>query len=264
MASPTDSPASRPDAPPAQRPAQRSAIVSHRGGAFLWPENSLEAFRQSLALPLEQAECDVHLSADGVPVVIHDAVLGRTTEAQGPVAALTAAELTRLRLRGAGHLRVPTLAEVAALFRGSAVQLQVEVKVAPGARPDPGLVAKSLAVLDAAGIRAQVRIIAFEADLAAAALRAGGLAGVIWLFEPRLVDAVGQEGVIGVARAHGFDFVETHVSALDEGFVARLRQAGLKVGAWGANHAETLRKAYALGLDAVATDDPVLALQLRG
>ncbi|WP_419896801.1 glycerophosphodiester phosphodiesterase [Roseomonas sp. USHLN139] len=241
----------------------RTAIVSHRGGAFLWPENSLEAFRQSLALPLEQCECDVHLSADGVPVVIHDATLNRTTEGQGPVAALTAAELTRLRLRGAGSLRIPTLAEVAALFRGSRQQLQVEVKVAPGAKPDPALVAASLAVLEAAGIRAQVRIIAFEAELAAAALRAGGLAGVIWLFEPRLIEAVGQEGIIGVARAQGFDFVETHISALDEPFVARLRAAGLKVGAWGANHAPTIRKAFSLGLDAMATDDPVLALQLR-
>ncbi|WP_160000747.1 glycerophosphodiester phosphodiesterase family protein [Roseomonas sp. 18066] len=250
-------------APTPLRNAPRTAIVSHRGGAFLWPENSLEAFRQSLALPLDQCECDVHLSADGVPMVIHDATLNRTTEGSGPVAALTAAELARLRLRGAGQLRIPTLADVAALFRGSRQQLQVEVKVAPGAKPDPALVDKSLAVLDAAGIRAQVRIIAFEAELAAAALRAGGLAGVIWLFDPRLIDAVGQEGIIGVARAHGFDFVETHISVLDEAFVAKLRAAGLQVGAWGANHGPTIQKGFSLGLDAMATDDPVLALQLR-
>lgn len=244
-------------------PAARTAIVSHRGGAFLWPENSLEAFRNSLALPLEQLECDVHLSADGIPVVIHDALLGRTTEAQGPVAARSAAELTTLRLRGAGQQRVPLLADVAALLRGTAMQLQVEPKPAPGGRPDPALIARSLAVLDAAGIRAQSRIIAFEADLVASARAAGGLAGTIWLFEPGLLGSIGAAGVVGVAAAHGFDFVETHVSVLDTALVARLRQAGLRVGAWGANTAETIEKAYALGLDAMATDDPVLAVALR-
>ncbi|MCQ4160757.1 glycerophosphodiester phosphodiesterase [Roseomonas sp. GC11] len=244
--------------------APRTAIVSHRGGAFLWPENSLEAFRNTLALPVEQAECDIHLSADGIPVVIHDTTLPRTTEGDGPVAARSAAELVALRLRGAGHQRVPLLSEVAALFRGRPMQLQVELKTPPGTRPDPELLRRTLAVLDEAGIRAQCRIISFEADLAAQAQAAGGLAGVIWLFEPALLDSIGAAGVVGVAQAHGFSWVETHIRALDEALVARLRAAGLKIGVWGANHDATIRKALALGVDAMATDDPVRALELRG
>ncbi|MDJ0387143.1 glycerophosphodiester phosphodiesterase family protein [Roseomonas sp. E05] len=240
-----------------------TAIVSHRGGAFLWPENSLDAFRNSLALPVEQCECDVHLSADGVPVVIHDAMLERTTEGKGPVAAQGAAALSRLRLRGAGASRVPLLAEVAALFRGRDQQLQVEVKTAPGAAPDPALVPRTLAVLDAAGIRGQSRIIAFDAPLVAEAAAAGGLAGTIWLFEAALLRRIGVAGVIGVARAHGFTMVETEIGALDAALVETLRAAGLGIGAWGANHAGTIGKALALGVDAMATDDPVLALRLR-
>ncbi|MDQ1079400.1 glycerophosphodiester phosphodiesterase family protein [Pseudoroseomonas cervicalis] len=239
-------------------------IVSHRGGAFLWPENSLEAFRNSLALPIEQAECDIHLSADGVPVVIHDTTLQRTTEGQGPVSSRGAAELAQLRLRGAGHLKIPLLSELAALFRGQAMQLQVELKTPPGQAPDPALLRRTLSVLDEAGIRAQCRIISFEADLAAAAQRAGGLAGVIWLFEPGLLASIGAEGVVGVARAHGFDTVETHIAALDEALAQRLRQAGLRIGVWGANHAPGIGRALSLGVDMMATDDPVLALALRG
>lgn len=247
---------------PMQSPTPQ--IVSHRGGAFLWPENSLEAFRNSLALPIEQAECDIHLSADGVPVVIHDTTLQRTTEGHGPVAALSAAQLTQLRLRGAGHLKVPTLAELAALFRGQPMQLQVELKTPPGQAPDPVLLQRTLAVLDAAGIRAQCRIISFEADLAAAARHAGGLAGVIWLFGPSMLASIGAEGVVGVARAHGFDTVETEIGALDAALAGRLRQAGLRIGVWGANHAPGIGKAMSLGVDMMATDDPVLALALRG
>ena len=58
----------------------RTEIASHRGGAFLWPENSMLAFRNALALPAEQLELDVHLSSDGEAVVMHDHSLDRTED----------------------------------------------------------------------------------------------------------------------------------------------------------------------------------------
>ena len=63
-------------------------IAAHRGGLFLWPENSARAFRETALLAVDQAECDVHLSADGTVIVMHDATLDRTTDTRGPVAAL--------------------------------------------------------------------------------------------------------------------------------------------------------------------------------
>jgi glycerophosphoryl diester phosphodiesterase len=242
----------------------KSDIVSHRGGTFLWPENSLEAFKNSLMLDIEQVECDVHLSADGVPVVIHDPVLQRTTEAQGPVAALSARELGEIRLRGGRGGTIPTLAEVASLFTGTHMKLQVEVKGDVVDHAYPRLLDRSLAVLDQAGIRGQCRILAFNAEVAASAMKAGGLAGVIGLVEDRLLRAAGAEGIIAIAQSYGFDMVETEVMAFDTELCDRLRAAGLRLGAWGANHAVTLEKAFGLGLDAVASDDPVLAIRLRG
>src|SRR5438876_11696831 len=75
-------------------------LAAHRGGARLWPENSLRAFRESLALGADLVELDVHLTADGALAVIHDATLRRTTDRLGRVGAGTAAELRRARLRG--------------------------------------------------------------------------------------------------------------------------------------------------------------------
>jgi glycerophosphoryl diester phosphodiesterase len=71
-------------------------VFAHRGGAGLAPENTLAAFDKGLACGADGVECDVHLSRDGVPVIIHDATLDRTTNASGPVSALTAAELARM------------------------------------------------------------------------------------------------------------------------------------------------------------------------
>lgn len=82
---------------PPRRPAifqsSRPLVFAHRGGAARGPENTIAACERGLALGADGLECDVHLSRDDIPVVIHDATLERTTNLTGPVAALTAAEL---------------------------------------------------------------------------------------------------------------------------------------------------------------------------
>jgi glycerophosphoryl diester phosphodiesterase len=118
----------------------RQPIVGHRGNAAHAPENTLESFRQAVALGAECIELDVHLSADGVAVVIHDATLDRTTDLSGPVHTLTAA---RIRSADAGArftrdgqtypyrdtgLRVPTFEEVLREFPD--VPLLIELKAA--------------------------------------------------------------------------------------------------------------------------------------
>jgi glycerophosphoryl diester phosphodiesterase len=76
--------------------ATHPLVFAHRGGAKLAPENTLAAFASGLSRGADGLELDVHLSRDGVPVVIHDATLERTTNGAGPVAARTAAELAAL------------------------------------------------------------------------------------------------------------------------------------------------------------------------
>jgi glycerophosphoryl diester phosphodiesterase len=77
--------------------ASRERLVfAHRGGAKLAPENTMTAFERGMALGSDGIECDVHLSRDGVPVVIHDKTLDRTTNVTGPVSARTATELSEV------------------------------------------------------------------------------------------------------------------------------------------------------------------------
>ena len=60
-----------------------TCYVAHRGGAAQWPENSLTAFRNAIAMGARVLEMDVHLTADGAVAVIHDATLDRTTSSRG-------------------------------------------------------------------------------------------------------------------------------------------------------------------------------------
>jgi len=241
-----------------------SDIIAHRGGAILWPENSLLAFRRAIEAGVDAVECDIHLSADGVPMVMHDATLERTSNGTGPLSARSAAELAALHLVSAGGEGVPRLSDLLALVADARVGLQVEVKGNAAGRPDHALLARALEELDRYGLRARTEVIVFEAEIAAAAVAAGGLRHVAWLFGPAMLRQIGPDGVLDVVRRSGVGMVETHESAMDEALLGRLHGAGLRVGAWGANREASIRRMLALGLDAIATDDPVRALALRG
>jgi glycerophosphoryl diester phosphodiesterase len=238
-------------------------IAAHRGGLFLWPENSTTAFRHAARLPIAQAECDVHLAADGTPVIMHDATLERTTDGHGPVAALDATGFGRLRVKGGGGEAPPTLAAYLAVLAESQVAPRVEIKCGVDNRPYPGAVPATLAALDAAGQRARSWIIAFEGDTVAEASAAGGLAGVAWLLEGRTVMAIGLTGMVAAARAMGAQEVGFHLRDIDSDIMAACRAARLGVGCWGANHNSSILRAMALGVDLLATDDPPLAVALR-
>ncbi|TDH61897.1 glycerophosphodiester phosphodiesterase [Dankookia rubra] len=242
----------------------RTDIASHRGGAFLWPENSALAFRRALALPAEQLELDVHLSADGAVVVIHDAMLDRTTDSTGPVRARTLTELRRVRVRGTGGEPPPTLAEAAALTRDAGRILRLEVKADAEGRPYPGIVPACLTVLDAAGMRSRTVAMSFQPMTAAELAAADGLLRTVLLLEARPWRGMGLAGAVALGRHSGAAEIGLPVGELDAAAVAGFRAAGLGIGAWGANHPASIRQGLELGLDAIATDDPPLALRLRG
>lgn len=121
-------------------------LVAHRGGSGIVPENTMVAFRQAVDVwHADMLEMDVRVTRDGVPVVIHDETVDRTTDGSGRVADLTLAEIRTL---DAGYrfrdpegrasyreqgVRVPTLDDVLAAFPG--VWINVESKEAAAAGP---------------------------------------------------------------------------------------------------------------------------------
>jgi glycerophosphoryl diester phosphodiesterase len=117
-------------------------IVGHRGASARAPENTLPSFELALADGAEALEFDVHVSADGVPIVVHDPTLDRTTDASGAVAALPVeriqaadagarftADGVTFPFRGRGII-VPTLDEVLATFPDAPVLIEIKSRLA--------------------------------------------------------------------------------------------------------------------------------------
>jgi glycerophosphoryl diester phosphodiesterase len=118
-------------------------IAAHRGGGSLAPENTLAALRCGLAYGFRAVEFDVMLAGDGVPVLMHDFELGRTTRAKGKVANHTARELA-LMDAGAwfdpayGGEPVPSFEEAAHFCMEHGIWMNVEIKPSPGTERETG------------------------------------------------------------------------------------------------------------------------------
>src|SRR5438552_1127970 len=141
-------------------------LAAHRGGALLWPENSLLAFRNAVALGADFIEFDVHLSRDGEVMVIHDPTLERTTNGQGAVRDRTVAELKALRLKDRAGVAtgetVPTLDEVIAVASQAGRRMLLEIKLDAGRARYPGIEEKVLVLLDRHRMAGSTVVMAFE------------------------------------------------------------------------------------------------------
>jgi glycerophosphoryl diester phosphodiesterase len=246
----------------------RVAIIAHRGGSALLPENTVAAFDHAVALGVDGLECDVHLSRDRQVVAIHDATLDRTTDARGEVAALSAAELSRVDagarfgpaggwpFRGRG-LGVPRLAEL--LDRHRDVPFVVEIK---GDRPDAA--APVLGVIGEAGALDRVIIGGFShAVLEQVRRLAPGVATSASQQEVQAAlerSRVGDELDTAACRVFQVPYRLDGRQIFGSDFVRAARRAGLPVHAWIVDRPEDMRRLIDWGVTGIITDRPDVAL----
>jgi glycerophosphoryl diester phosphodiesterase len=243
-------------------------IAAHRGGAALWPENSLLAFRNAIALGADLLELDVHLARDGTMAVIHDATVERTTDGAGAIGSMTAADLRRLRLRGPDGATttetVPTLDQVIAAAAPTDVGLLIEVKgPAPGVRYD-GLEERILAALAGARLGARGTVMAFNPDvIGRLRVLAPPLRTTLLVSRGAVAQAgIRAEASIEWAVAAGVTDVGLEHTLVDQAVIAAARAARLTLGVWTVNEEAAMRRMLTLGVDVLTTDRPDVARRL--
>ena len=227
--------------------------IAHRGAGKLAPENTLAAFRVGASHGFRAFECDVKLSADGVPFLLHDATLQRTTDRRGPAAALTWDALSRLDA-GAWHGRgftgepIPSFDRIARYCRRNAFALDIEIKPSPGQERETGFVVASAAAELWSGAPVQPLLTSFEP-----VSLEGARAGAPQLQRGLLLDTL-RPGWLDEAQALGCVAVITHHAALDAGVLARIHGAGMRGLVYTVNDPAEARRLHALGIDGIVTD----------
>lgn len=235
------------------RRAGRPAVVGHRGAMGSSPENTLGSFARAAKLGADWIELDVHLSRDGVPVVIHDDTLARTTSGRGAVRARSAAQLTKL---DAGSWfgdawaseRVPTLEQALSWAEGAGVGVEIELKNCPV--DAPGMEVAVVEALTRTGMLDRAMVIGFDHALVRRVKLLSNriLTGILYACRP--VDE------LEMARRAKADVLLPHWSFVTEAGVAAAHGAGLAVAPWTTSERAVVRALLEAGVDAITTDHP--------
>lgn len=228
--------------------------VAHRGAGKLAPENTLAAFREGARHGYRAFECDVKLSADGLPFLLHDATLNRTTRTRGRAADHRWSELSQLDA-GGWHSRIhageplPSLAAIAAFVRTNRFALNIEIKPTPGDELRTGqVVGHATLKLWDGDTPPCVLFSSFQPE----ALR-GARETAPAIPRGLLLDTL-RSGWLEEAQALGCRAVITHYALMDAALVQQLHAAGLKALVYTVNDAASVQWLIANGVDGIITD----------
>ena len=247
--------------------ASRPLVVAHRGASVEQPENTIEAFAAAIDAGADAVEFDVRLTADGVPIVMHDPDVSRTTDGRGIVSALTLEEVRRLRidLPGGGAAGVPTLDEALGCLSGRA-GVDIELKHGSDEPGNDALAAPALEpaleAFDRASFAGPVLLSSFDEStlLRARSLRPSVPTGL--LADARRDAASALEAAVRGHHAWVLPFVGQVLDA-GPGFPGAVHDAGLRLGVWIADDEEMAGTLFSWGADAVATNDPRAIVPVR-
>ncbi len=225
-------------------------IIAHRCGGALAPENTLAGLRIAARLGCRGVEFDAMLSRDGIPVLIHDERLERTTGAQGAVADSPVADLRRCDAGARHHPAfagesLPTLAEALAVCRELGLWANVEIKPSVGRDAATG---SGVALIAREFDDIVLSSFSMEALLAAAG-GAGNLPRAL-LVESNSGDWLDKLRQVGAQALH----VARHLLTAE--VIRPLLDAEIPVAAYTVNRREEAERLFALGVSGVFTDRP--------
>jgi glycerophosphoryl diester phosphodiesterase len=262
---------------------RKPLIIAHRGASGLAPENTLRAFRLAIALGAEGVEMDVQLTADGRPVVIHDAHVNRTTDGRGPVAELTLEKMAgldagrwfdrRLALRpgvrktieriakesGENQVysgeNVPTLeAALDIVVPASLARIYIELKCDKKSREE--LVDSILALVRCLGAEAPVTLLSFDHEAIRLAKDRAPYVRTAATFPVSGRALLTARSIIELVEDVGADEAALHYGLATRRVVSVLHEREIAVSAWTANRPLIMRRLIASGVDAIMTNFP--------
>jgi glycerophosphoryl diester phosphodiesterase len=242
-------------------------VVAHRGASVSHPENTLGAFEGAVEAGADVVELDVRLTADRIAVILHDLDVSKTTDGSGFVHGLTLEQVKELDASGGRGPRaeVPTLREALDFLSGRS-GINIEIKNIPGESsfdsPREAVAQEVVTLLHERRFDGGVVVSSFN-----------------WLSIERVQEldpaiptgflttaAVDPWAALVYAGSRGHAYVLPQAPALYEAgveFVDAAHAKGVAVGTWTVDDPEAIERLFRMGVDAIATNDPAMAVPIR-
>ena len=217
-------------------------IIAHRGASADALENSLDAFRLALQVPVDMIELDLRMTRDGRLVVMHDRETGRTASGNVDLEKAFASEVAAVRLRNGEA--IPYLEDVVHLVGGRAA-INVEIKSAGAG----SVLARYLRALQQLP---QIIVSSFqEAEVTAvrAVLPQIDCAVIYDTFSPRQIEGY---------RSRGYSLVSLTKNTVSETLVRACHARGLRLFVWTVDSEDEMKRCIAWGIDGIYTNKPAL------
>lgn len=236
-----------------------SMIYAHRGASAYAPENTLEAFALAIEMGADGIELDVHLSKDGELMVIHDETVDRTTNGHGQVKDFTCGQLQKLDasngMEGFPHARIPTLAEVYDLLKGTRLWVNVELKT--DANFYPGIEEKCIALAKEKGMEERIVYSSFNHYSIANVLKLAPSAKTGLLYMSGLYEPWHYAKQVGAKYIHPF-FANLRLPELVQG----CKENGIGINPWTIDDPNVMQMCLAADIG-IITNKPDVAVALR-
>jgi glycerophosphoryl diester phosphodiesterase len=238
-------------------------VIAHRGASAAAPANTIAAFEKAVALGADGIEFDVHLSAEGVPVIIHDYTVDTTTDGSGLVSEMTLAQLKQLDAGThfdpafAGE-RIPTLEEVLRAF-GGRLLLNIELKTT--SKRDNGLERAVIALVEEHGLASRVLFSSFNPLSLRRAKKIAPHIPVGLLYSPDL-ELYLRRAWLAFLFPHEARHPEH--TMVDARYMAWARRRGYRVNAWTVDDPDEMRRLIDLGVDGIITNVPDVLREVLG
>ena len=255
------------DTPFAENIQRRPLVMAHRGGAGLWPENTMYGFERAVDLGVDMLETEIHSTADNILVLMHDSTVDRTTNGSGPIRAFTLEELKTLDagynwtsdggqtfpFRGSG-ITVPTLEEVFTALPTARINIDIK-------QEKPSLVEPLCKTIRTFDMTDKVMVASFNSKVLKAFRRvcpevttSAGTGEVAFFFMVNMVFL----GALYRPACQAFQVPEysSGIRVLTKRFVETAHGLNLAVHVWTINEVTDMKRLLALGVDGIVTDYP--------
>ena len=250
-------------------------VIAHQGGGDLWPGNTMFAFERAAALGVDVLEMDLHITQEGVLVIIHDETVDRTTNGTGSVENMSLAEVKALDAgynwsddggdtfpyRGMG-ITIPTLEEVFKAF--PEYRMTIEIK-----KTERSMAVPFCEMIRAYGMQDKVLVASFHDERMAEFRQVCPGVATSSARQETTVFVLLSKVFLGRLYSPSFYALQvpeesSNITVMTPQFVQAAHERNLRVEPWTVNDPEQMRTYIDWGVDGIITDRPDLMLEVLG